>query len=72
MKELIEKLSEILEVENLDVTKQFTEFDEWDSLCILSILSMLDSDYHIQMKGVEIVSFSSIEAFCDFVLANRK
>lgn len=69
MEELIEKISEILEVEELDVTKKFTDYDEWDSLCALSILAMLDSDYNKAMKAADIRSFSSIEDFCKEVLA---
>lgn len=69
MEELIAKLEEILEVEGLDIKKKFTDYDEWDSLCSLSILSMLDSDYHTSMTGKEVVSFESIEAFCKKVLS---
>ena len=69
MKELIEKISEILEVEELDVTKKFTDYDEWDSLCALSILAMLDSDYQKTMKAADIRNFASIEEFCREVLA---
>ena len=38
MKELVAKLAEILEVKDLDVTKKFEDYEEWDSLAILSIL----------------------------------
>ena len=69
MEELIAKIVEILEVEELDITKKFTDYDEWDSLCALSILAMLDSDYHKTMKAAEIRSFASIEEFCKSVLA---
>ena len=69
MEELIQKLSEILEVEDLDVTKKFTDYDEWDSLCALSILAMLDSDYKKTMKASDIRTFASIEDFCKEVLA---
>lgn len=69
MEELIEKLTEILEVEELDVTKKFTDYDEWDSLCALSILAMLDSDYKKSMKAADIRNFASIEDFCKTVLA---
>lgn len=68
MEILIAKLAEILEVEELDLTKKFTDYDEWDSLCALSILAMLDSDYHKTMKVVDIRNFSSIEEFCKNVL----
>ena len=69
MEELKNKLAEILEVDDLDVTKKFTDYDEWDSLTSLSILAMLDSDYHTSMKAAEIVAFDSIEAFCNEVLS---
>lgn len=69
MEELIEKLAEILEVEELDVTKKFTDYEEWDSLAALSILAMLDSDYHKTMKAADLRSFQSIEDFCKVVLA---
>ena len=69
MEELIEKLSEILEVENIDITKKFTDYEEWDSLTALAILAMLDSDYHKTMKAADLRSFQSVEDFCKAVLA---
>ena len=69
MEELIEKLSEILEVEHIDITKKFTDYEELDSLAALSILAMLDSDYHMTMKAADLRSFQSVEDFCKAVLA---
>lgn len=69
MEELKAKLAEILEVEELDVTKKFTDYDEFDSLAALSILAILDSDYNKTMKASDIRGFESIEAFCKEVLA---
>lgn len=69
MEELIEKLSEILEVEHIDITKKFTDYEEWDSLAALSTLAMLDSDYHKTMKAADLRSFQSVEDFCKAVLA---
>ena len=69
MEELVAKLAEILEVEDLDITKKFTDYDEFDSLAALTILATLDSDYHKTMKAADIRSFESIEAFCKAVLA---
>ncbi len=68
MEELVVKLAEILEVEDLDLNKKFADYDEWDSLSALSVLAMLDSDYHIQMKNADIAGYESIEAFCKDVL----
>lgn len=71
MEKLISKIEEILEVEGLDINKKFTDYDEWDSLCSLSILAMLDSDYHTTMTSKEVAAFSSIEAFCKEVLSRQ-
>lgn len=68
MDDIIQKLSEILEVENLDITKRFKDYDEWDSLTSLSIIAMLDSDYNLSMTFKEIASFDSIESFCKEVI----
>lgn len=69
MEELIAKLAEILEVEDMDITKKFTDYDEFDSLAVLTILAMLDSDYNKTMKAADIRGYESIEAFCKDVLA---
>lgn len=69
MEELKAKLAEILEVEEVDLTKKFTDYDEFDSLAALTILAMLDSDYNKAMKASDIRDYVSIEAFCNDVLA---
>jgi len=71
MEELIQKLADILEVENLDITKKFSDYDEWDSLAGLSLIALLDSDYNTTMNGKEVASFDSIEAFCKEVLSRQ-
>ena len=71
MEELINKLAEILEVDELDITKKFVDYDEWDSLTSLSILAMLVSDYNTSMSFKELTSFESIEAFCKEVISRQ-
>ena len=71
MEELIAQLAEILEIDELDITKKFTDYDEWDSLAGLSILALLDSDYNTTMTGKEVAAFESIEAFCKEVLSRQ-
>jgi acyl carrier protein len=68
MEELVKKLEALLEVDELDIKKSFTDYDEFDSLAILSILAMLDSDYHMTMNARQIRSLATIEDFCNEVL----
>lgn len=70
MEELVKKLEALLEVEELDIKKSFSDYDEFDSLAILSILAMLDSDYHKTMNARQIRSLATIEDFCNEVLSN--
>lgn len=70
MEELIVKLAELLEVEELDTTKKFSDYDEWDSLALLSVLAMLDSDYGVSMSGSRLKEFANIGEFCNFVLSS--
>ena len=71
MEELKTKLAEFLEVEELDVTKKFQDYDEWDSLSSLSVMALLDSDYNMAMRAKEIAAFDSIEAFCKEVISRQ-
>lgn len=68
MEELLEKLADILEVEEVDVNKKFTDYEEWDSLCGLSVIAMLDSDYKMTMKYKDILEFKTIKDFCEAVI----
>lgn len=68
MEELVAKLAEILEVETLDVKSKFSDYEAWDSLAILYIISMLDSDYHVVMSADQLKQFDTIESFCKAVL----
>ena len=56
-------------MEDLDTTKKFGDYEEFDSLAALTIIAMLDSDYHQSMKASDIRGYESIEAFCNAVLA---
>lgn len=71
MEKLIEKLKVILEVDNLDLSKKFQEFEEWDSLTSLTIIAMLDSDYKLTATHKQLAEFINIEEFCKFVLKNE-
>ncbi|MBR5678450.1 MAG: acyl carrier protein [Paludibacteraceae bacterium] len=69
MEELIEKLKDILELDELDVTKRLADYEQWDSLSTLLVISMLNSDYGITMTKEELNQFASIEEFCKKVIA---
>jgi len=72
MEKLVEELKEIFEIDYLDISLKFDDLDEWDSLSVLSILSMLDSDYGINMTKKDLENFTSITEFIKYVEENAK
>ena len=72
MKKLTSKLSEIFEVENIDINLKFSELEEWDSLTRLTLLAMLDSDYNINLTDADLIKFKNIKEFCDYVINNKR
>ena len=72
MEALITKLSEILEVESLDLNSKFSDMAEWDSLTRLTLLAMLDSDYNINLTDADLIKFNNINEFCEYVIANKR
>lgn len=71
MEKLIQQLADILEVDELDINKKFTDYEEWDSLAGLSLIALLDSDYNMTMKNKEVLAFDSIKDFCEAVIKNK-
>ena len=72
MEKLVEELKDILEIDDLDINVKFEDLDEWDSLSVLSVLSILDSDYRINMSKKELNGFSSIAEFLKYVETKAK
>lgn len=62
-KEFIIKLKEVLEIEDreLNVTDEFRNYDEWDSLAYLSVIAMFDEDYDIQIEEVEFKKLRTVK-----------
>lgn len=72
MEKLTSKLSEIFEVENIDISLKFSDLEEWDSLTRLTMLAMLDSDYNINITDSDLLKFENIKEFCDYVLNDKR
>lgn len=72
MNKLIEDLKNILEIEDLDLEISLLDYDSWDSLTRLSIISLLEDDYGIQIKADKIENFKNLGEFIDYVIKNRK
>lgn len=48
----LDLFKEVLEIEDKDINlnDEFREYDEWDSLCYLSLIAMLDDEFEIVIE----------------------
>lgn len=67
MKEFLERIKEALEIEDRDIqmTDNFKEYDEWDSLNKLSLIVMIDEEYDVQVPDDKVNSCNSLQELYD-------
>jgi acyl carrier protein len=53
MNEFLKKLSEILEVSQVNEADQLKAFPQWDSLAVLSVIAMLDANYGVNLRAAD-------------------
>ena len=52
MNEFIEKFKEALDIEGeFDINIELEEFEEWDSMGYISVMSMLDEEYRKEVNA---------------------
>lgn len=54
MTDLYPKLAELLEVDTVQPTDVLEKFEMWDSLTVLSVLSLLDSEYGVNLTAQDL------------------
>ena len=68
--------AELLEREDsdepLNFEDKFKNFETWNSLTALSLLSMLDDEYGVIMGGKNLREMETIQDIFDFIKANLK
>jgi acyl carrier protein len=54
-------ISEVLEVDSVEMTDELISFDSWDSLTILSIIAIVSEEYNVELGKEEIENSKTIE-----------
>ena len=65
------KMAEILEVDVVSPTDKFREFENWDSLTILSVIAMLDANYRINLSAKDIQQLVTVGELSEKLKASR-
>lgn len=67
IKSLIEDLKEILDVSEIIETDKLEDFDNWDSLAILSIIISFDDNFDQTLTRDQVTSCTSINDLLNLV-----
>ncbi len=70
--EFYQRLAEILDVEEVKAEDTLKDFDEWDSLSVLSVLAMADSKYGVAIRAEDIRSVVTAADLAGLVEAKQK
>ncbi|WP_422080655.1 phosphopantetheine-binding protein [Ulvibacterium sp.] len=54
MENFLAEITEILEEESVELTDELESFEAWDSLTVLSIIALCDSEYGVALSAEEI------------------
>ena len=60
MEELNQEMADILEVDSINDTDLLEDYDEWDSLARLSLLSFIDTQYKINLFQPDIADVKTL------------
>ena len=68
MNEFIEKFKEALDVEGeFDINIELEEFEEWDSMGYISVMSMLDEEYGKEVNANQLKDCKTIADLYELV-----
>lgn len=67
IEEKLMKLEEIMELDEgvLKVTDVLEDYDEWDSIAVLSYIAFMDSEFHKSVKGADVKAFVTVQDALD-------
>jgi acyl carrier protein len=60
MNEFLTKMAGILEVDEVKENDELKAFSQWDSLSVLSVIAMLDADYHVNLHASDFGAIKSV------------
>lgn len=65
----LEQFKEVLEIENREIglDDAFREFEEWDSLALLSVIAMIDDEYDVIIKGNQFKELQTLNQVIAFI-----
>ncbi len=69
----IQLFREALEIEDKEVnlTDNFRQYEEWDSLAYLSVIAMIDEEFDVQIEGKEFKELKTVGDIIEAIKAKK-
>ena len=67
MDEFLEELAMILEEDSVNADSMLKDFSSWDSLAVLSIISMIDEKYNKNLNALQINECATPKQLFDLI-----
>lgn len=69
IEEKLMKMEEIMELDEgeLKVTDILSDYEEWDSIAILSYIALMDAEFHKVIKGADVKNFVTVQDALDMM-----
>ena len=73
MNEFFKLIEDALEKEpgSVKPTDKYKEFDEWDSLALLSLIASINEEYDITISRFDLDKLSTVQELHDFIQRNK-
>ncbi len=71
MENFKDKLADIFEVKTLSNNDIIKDFDEWDSLTLLSIIALVDSEFNVQLNASSFEEIITIGDLISYVNSSK-
>ena len=72
MEDFLSELAEIVEVDAVAPGDVLEEFEDWDSLAVLSVIAMIDGKYGVTVSGDQVRGAGTAGALFDLVQSKKK
>ncbi|PAF48865.1 hypothetical protein BKH41_04345 [Helicobacter sp. 12S02232-10] len=72
MEKIYAKLQDILEADNLSDNDILDNFEDWDSLSIITLITFLDKEYGVNLYTNEIKATKSVKDLMDLIKSKLK
>ena len=72
MEQFKEKLVDIFEVSSISNSDVIKQFDSWDSLTLLSLIAVVDSEFDIQINAILFEEIITIGDLLEYISKNKK